>query len=291
MMDFYFIMAVENDLSASHPIPWHSKLFYLFFLDICMLSLLLHFTVPSFYSCLSIAACWNVWMGWLFLLLYWLWQNLEYDQIPILSYLFWYLQVTDGTCAAGKAHQIWSTCLHLLSFWKFHFCPFWHFSPYWLSMKVHCPIAWCHIFVGDTIQFCPFIFQCGVVQYLFIVLARDGSPLRTGVVGLLAFLLLCLVSSNVYCVHVCSSCTGGMYHSSCGVNVECCCDCYRIRRKNIIACWIMNYVGLTSDSLTILASLILIRCLLYTVERKIIIIIYFSLPYFRTCIVYLQNKL
>ena len=51
-----------------------------------------------------------------------------------------------------------------------------------------------------------------------------------------------------FCVCMfCGSCTGGMCHSSCSVNVECCCDCYRICRKKIMACCIMKYVGLTSD--------------------------------------------
>ena len=27
------------------------------------------------------------------------------------------------------------------------FCPFWHFSPYWLGVKVLCRNAWCHIFL------------------------------------------------------------------------------------------------------------------------------------------------
>ena len=30
------------------------------------------------------------------------------------------------------------------------FCPFWHFGPYWLSMKVLCWYVWCHIFAGDA---------------------------------------------------------------------------------------------------------------------------------------------
>ena len=69
-----------------------------------------------------------------------------------------------------------------------------------MKVHVHCPMAWCHIFVGDTILFCLFIFQCGVVPCLFIVMAWDGSPLRAGVGG--PFLVLCLVLSNVSCVHV-----------------------------------------------------------------------------------------
>ena len=29
------------------------------------------------------------------------------------------------------------------------FCPFWHFGPNWLSVKVLCWKAWCHILGGD----------------------------------------------------------------------------------------------------------------------------------------------
>ena len=40
------------------------------------------------------------------------------------------------------------------------FCPFWHFSPYWLSMKVLCQSTWCHMLVMHL--FLLFIFPCGV---------------------------------------------------------------------------------------------------------------------------------
>ena len=62
----------------------------------------------------------------------------------------------------------------------------------------------------------------------------------------------------------CGSCTGGMCHPSCGVYVECCCDYYRICRIKIMVCPIMDFVGLTSDSLTTFTSVTLICCLLYT---------------------------
>ena len=66
-------------------------------------------------------------------------------------YLFRHLQVTGGTSVAGNAHQIRNIWLHLPSFWLVdslcNVCsaPFWHFSPYWLGMKVLCRSAWCHI--------------------------------------------------------------------------------------------------------------------------------------------------
>ena len=65
--------------------------------------------------------------------------DLDYD-----IYLFRHLQVTGGTSAAGNAHQIRSTWFHLPFFLvggftsQCLFGPFWHFSPYWLSMKVLC---------------------------------------------------------------------------------------------------------------------------------------------------------
>ena len=86
-------------------------------------------------------------------------------------------------------------CIHL----HCHFGPFWHLSPYWLGMKVLCRNAWYHTFFGDKILFCLITFQCGVVLCLSIV-ARDGYPLRTGVVG--PFLFLCRVLSDVSCTHV-----------------------------------------------------------------------------------------
>ena len=52
----------------------------------------------------------------------------------------------------------------------------------------------------------------------------------------------CIINTNHQTV---GSWTGGMCHSSCGMNVECCCDWYRICRKKSMACWMMNYVGLT----------------------------------------------
>ena len=55
-----------------------------------------------------------------------------------------------------------------------------------------------------------------------------------------------------------------MCRSSCGMYVECCCDCYTICRKRIMACWIMDSVGLTSGLLTTFTS-VTFRCsLLYT---------------------------
>ena len=35
-------------------------------------------------------------------------------------------------------------------------CPFWHFGPYWLSVKVLGLNAWCHIFAGDAFYYMPF---------------------------------------------------------------------------------------------------------------------------------------
>ena len=61
----------------------------------------------------------------------------------------------------------------------------------------------------------------------------------------------------------CGSCMGGMCRSWCGVYVKYCCDCYKICRRKT---WIMDYVGLTSDSLTTFASETLINCLLYTFD-------------------------
>ena len=69
--------------------------------SLCMLSVRLHFTIPSFPSCLSIVAlfvflpdfsqpfvlCCEFFDERLFLLLYRLWQNLEYDQIPMMTLL------------------------------------------------------------------------------------------------------------------------------------------------------------------------------------------------------------
>ena len=98
------------------------------------------------------------------------------------------------------------------------FCPFWHFSPYWLGMKVLCRSAWCHIFDGDTFSFALFIFHGGVFSVSVIVLARNDFPLRTVAVG--HFLMLCLFCISFFVYMLCGVfCTGVLCHFSCGVNV------------------------------------------------------------------------
>ena len=57
---------------------------------------------------------------------------------------------------------------------------------------------------------------------------------------------------------------GGMRHSSSGLCDECNCDCYRICQKRIMACWIMDAVGLASNTLVTFTSVIIICGILYS---------------------------
>ena len=125
---------------------------------------------------------------------------------PILTF------ASDGWHYCGR--KCWPDPEHLISYvfllvgrftLQYIFCPFWHFSPY-------CRIAWCHIFAGDTFNFYLFIFQCGVQQSL-----SRHSEFSTSHGSFHVLCLFCLS----FCVQMlCGvSCTGGLWHFSCGVNV------------------------------------------------------------------------
>ena len=75
-------------------------------------------------------------------------------------------------------------------------CPFWHFGPYWLGMRVVCRNAWCHIFDGDTYYFYLFIFQCDVFSCL------SSSWYRLVIQKIVIVQELCLVMSFVSYTYV-----------------------------------------------------------------------------------------
>ena len=146
--------------------------------------------------------------------------------------------------------------------WQFHFAlSFLHllaFQP--LLAKYESSLSECmvsHIcWLYNSVSTCYISMWCGSMSVYCLGMGWISTSHRSrwplpGVVP-------CL--SNVSCMF-CGSCMERMCHSSRDVNVEYCCDCYRICRKKIMACWIMNYGGMTSDSLTTLASLICCRLL------------------------------
>ena len=108
-----------------------------------------------------------------------------------------------------------------------------------------------HILFGDRFYFYLFIFQCDVFPCLLIVLAWEGFPLRTGVVG--PFLMTALFCHWFVVNMLDGSCTGAMLHLSSGVCAVCC-YCHRL-------CWKIgnglldnDFMCSTSDSLKMLIS-------------------------------------
>ena len=99
--------------------------------------------------------------GWLFFITLLIMKKLRiWPNTDLLILIFasdeWHL---CGRKSSPDPEHLFSSAFLLVGRFTLHcnFCPFWHFNPYWLSMKVHCPIAWCHIF-SVIIQFCLFIF-------------------------------------------------------------------------------------------------------------------------------------
>ena len=144
-----------------------------------------------------------------------------------------------------------------------------------IDLPVWHPIRWRSFICNYISQFLPFLHVC---PSLFVV--RVPSSRSPHVMFLYSFSVYCLDihfaresfalswHCALFCLTflvcmLCGSCTGGTCYSSCGVYVKYCCDCYRICLKKIMACWIMDYDGLTFDSLTTFTSVTLICCLLY----------------------------
>ena len=109
---------------------------------------------------------------------------------------------------------------------QWYFCPFWHFSPFWLSMKVLCRNAWCNIFA---------FLYFNVVQFHVCLLSWHGMDFHFAWKSLAPSWSCALFCLTFLERMFCGSCTGVMCHSSCGMYIEWCCDCYNICRNWIMA--------------------------------------------------------
>ena len=88
--------------------------------------------------------------------------------------------------------------------WQIHFamsfCPFWHFGPYWLSMKVLCWYVWCHIFTGDAFFVFAFLYF-NVVCFSCLSLSWYGMVIHFARELLAPSSCCALFLSYVMCTH------------------------------------------------------------------------------------------
>ena len=106
--------------------------------------------------------------------------------------------------------------------WQIHsqclFCPFWHFGPYWLSMKGLCWYVWCHIFAGDAFFVFAFLYF-NVMCFSCLSLSWYGMVIHFAR-ELLAPSWCCALFRLSFLVHMFGgSCIGRMCHLSCGIHV------------------------------------------------------------------------
>ena len=129
------------------------------------------------------------------------WPTLEFTPIviSILTCAWYTLQVTGGTSAAGKAHQIRSTCFHLPSFWRVDSLCNVFFQP--LLAECDCwMLQWMVSQFRDQFYFYGFVNFCGVFNVCLLSWHGRVLWLRTGVVG--PFSMLCHVLNPVSCAQV-----------------------------------------------------------------------------------------